>query len=139
MRELSAGLLGRGPWRFRSASSYTDPDFNADVQMLIGLGAVVRVSSQLEFGLRSLFCALEGSKYAAITAAGQSTDWLLGMSEALLKCNVDISHKHRIALTALLKRSERQCRSGTDTCTMFGRALRAALPNLCVAGAIAMF
>lgn len=78
------------------------PDFNADVQMLIGLGAVVRASSQLEFGLRSLFCALEGSKYAAITAAGQSTDWLLGMSEALLKCNVNISHKHRITLTALL-------------------------------------
>jgi hypothetical protein len=60
------------------------PDLNADVQMLVALGAVVRASAQLEAELRRLFCALQDSKYAAVTAAGQSAQWLLDMNKALL-------------------------------------------------------
>lgn len=78
------------------------PDFGADAQMLIALGAVVRAASKLEFGLRGLFCALEASKFACITAAGQSVGWLLEMSNALLARRQDISEEHRARLAALL-------------------------------------
>lgn len=82
------------------------PDFRADVQMLIALGAVVRAASQLELGLRMLFCALEGSKYAAVTAAGQQTTWLLDRSESVLKCRTEISDEHRARLGDLLRKTK---------------------------------
>ena len=60
------------------------PDLDADVQMLVALGAVVRASAQLEDKLRTLFCALQDSRFAVVTAAGQNAQWLLDMNRALL-------------------------------------------------------
>ncbi len=83
------------------------PDLDADVRMLVALGAVVRASSQLESTLRSLFVSLEGSKYAAITAAGQGATWLLDLCEALVKRHTDVSHERRAQLSDLLTRARR--------------------------------
>jgi len=78
------------------------PDLDLDSQMLIALGAVVRTASRLEDALRSLFCALEGTKYAAITAAGQSAGWLLDTCAAILSRRADVTEAQREQLRGLL-------------------------------------
>ncbi len=45
---------------------------------------------------------MEGTKYAAITAAGQSAAWLLDMCEALLKRRIDVGDEHRAKLVQVL-------------------------------------
>jgi hypothetical protein len=49
------------------------------------------------------FCALMGSKYAAIVAAGQSTTWLIDNCRALTEAHQQLSDGHRRGLLALLK------------------------------------
>lgn len=78
------------------------PDFAADGQLLMALGAVVRAASMLELQLRMLFCALEASKYATITAAGQGADWLIGMCQSLAAHRRDIDPAQQAGLEALL-------------------------------------
>jgi hypothetical protein len=51
------------------------------------LGELVEVSAHSDFVLRSLFCALIGSPYAAIVAAGQSTNWLIENCKAILQAH----------------------------------------------------
>ncbi|MCM3886151.1 hypothetical protein [Frankia sp. R82] len=82
--------------------SLRGPDLDADAQMLVALGAVVRAASMWEFSLRMLFCALEESKFAAVTAAGQEAGWLAEMCRALLDRHTEINEQHRAALTKLL-------------------------------------
>jgi hypothetical protein len=98
--------INRAPWptsvEVPLGIQLQGPDFDVDVQMLIGLGAVVRAASQLELGLRMLFCALDGSKYAAVTAAGQDASWLLERSESILKCRTEVPDEDRSRLAALL-------------------------------------
>ena len=77
-------------------------DLHLDVQMLIALGAIVRASSMLEFHLRSLFCALEEGKYAAVTAAGQNPKWLIDGCRALVDRRAGVADGSRDDLKALL-------------------------------------
>jgi hypothetical protein len=55
------------------------------------LGSVVQQSAQMEWVLRSVLCALVGSKYTAIIAAGQSSSWLLENCKAILKANLELT------------------------------------------------
>jgi hypothetical protein len=71
-------------------------------QRLMWLGLVVENSAKLEGALRSAFCALVGSKYAVIVAAGQNTAWLIEQCRALTKAHRDISEEHQAAILEVL-------------------------------------
>jgi hypothetical protein len=71
--------------------------------LLRGLGRVVRAASQLDHSLRTLFCALVGSKYAAVVAAGQPMEWLHTSCMALLKAHREMAPEHKEKLAALLR------------------------------------
>ena len=71
--------------------------------LLRSLGRTVQASSQFDHSLRGLFCALVGSKYAAVVAAGQTTDWLYGSCKALLNVHRELAPEHRDKLLALLR------------------------------------
>lgn len=78
------------------------PDFGADARMLLALGSVVRSASMADNVLRDLYCALIDSAYAAITAGGQMTDWLLTHCRALLKAKLDLPEDKKAELDGLL-------------------------------------
>jgi hypothetical protein len=73
-----------------------------DDRRLRELGAVVEASSQLEMQLRRAFCAMLGSKYAAIVGAGQQTIWLIDNCRAVLKAHREIDEAHRASVDAAL-------------------------------------
>ena len=67
---------------------------------LFALGSVTEQSARMEWVLRSIFCALIGSKYAAIVAGGQSTSWLLDNCRALVKANLEMTPEQKEELQA---------------------------------------
>jgi hypothetical protein len=71
--------------------------------LLRSLGRTVQAASQFDHALQMLFCALVGSKYAAVVAAGQTTDWLCGSCMALLKAHRELAPEHKDKLLALLQ------------------------------------
>ena len=73
-----------------------------DAQLLMALGSLVQTASGLESVLRMLFCALEDSKYGAVTAAGQSAEWLFSMNEALVARHAEIAPEPQADLKSLL-------------------------------------
>ncbi len=79
------------------------PDYDADVQMLVALGSVVRASSELESALRRLFCALEGSKDAAVKVAGENVEWIRKKCKSLLDRRDDITDQDRDQLKEILR------------------------------------
>lgn len=79
-------------------------------RLLIALGRVVQESAQLENVLRMAFCALVGSKYAAIVAAGQQVNWLIEQCRAVAREYREISDEHRNALLEVLG----ACRQAND-------------------------
>jgi hypothetical protein len=72
-------------------------------QMLMAVGFVAWASAQVDEVLRQLFCGLEGSKYAAVTAGGQGTNWLAQACKALAKWRDDVSVDHKNELFKLLE------------------------------------
>jgi hypothetical protein len=48
------------------------------------LGAVVEAAAGLALSLRYRFCALVGSKYAAVVCAGKESAWLIDHCEAIV-------------------------------------------------------
>jgi hypothetical protein len=86
----------------RRRSSLTEP-YDSDEAILTALGRVVRNAAYLDQELRMTFCALMGSKYAAIVAAGQSTTWLIDNCRALTEAHQQLSDGHRRSFLALLK------------------------------------
>jgi len=77
---------------------------------LTALGRVVQAASMLDQELRTAFCALMGTKYAAVVAGGQSTGWLVETCEALTKVHQRLSDEHRRKLLALLT----DCRQASE-------------------------
>jgi hypothetical protein len=77
--------------------------FESEDALLRGLGRTVQAASHFDRALQMLFCALMGSKYAAVVAAGQTTDWLCGSCMALLKVHKELAPEHKDRLIALLK------------------------------------
>lgn len=69
----------------------------------MALGAVVRAASVLDQTLRTLYCALVGSKYAVITASGQMTSWLLEETRAVVAVRRDLSDAQRGQLASSLE------------------------------------
>ena len=56
----------------------------------------------MEWVLRSVFCALVGSKYAAVVAGGQSLSWLLENCKALVKANLEMTQEQKDDIQAAL-------------------------------------
>jgi hypothetical protein len=77
-----------------------------DEQRYAALGRLVEAASSLEAGLRSTFCALVGSKYATIAAAGRSVDDLIETCSALTKANREISEPGRDEILSALRRAK---------------------------------
>ncbi|TWP47424.1 hypothetical protein FKR81_32445 [Lentzea tibetensis] len=90
------------------------PDLDEDARMLIGLGAVVRAASAADHTLRMLYCALVGSPYAVVIAAGQMTSQLIKDCRALINVRLDLTPESKIRILSLLnelhQRSERRNR-----------------------------
>jgi len=71
--------------------------------MFMAVGFVAWAAAQVDEVLRQVFCGLEESKYAAVTAGGQNTAWLLQACQGLAKCRDDLSADHRAELINLMK------------------------------------
>jgi hypothetical protein len=71
---------------------------------LLAFGHVVEWSASMEQILRSAFCSLVGSKYAAILAGGQTADGLIEDCKALAQAHHEMSAEHRDAILAALQR-----------------------------------
>ena len=78
----------------------------SDEARLVALGRVVDSASKLDFALRSLFCNLIGSKFAAVVAGGQMTTWLIENCKAVVKVHDELSDDQRLALDEILSRSK---------------------------------
>ena len=68
------------------------------------LGAVVEAAAALELSLRYKFCALIGSKYAAVVSAGKESAWLIDHCEAIVKVHREMDDDARHSLIAALRR-----------------------------------
>jgi hypothetical protein len=64
----------------------------------------------MEHSLRDAFCALVGSKYAAIVADGQPVNWLIEQCKALTDAHHDMTDEQRAAIKAALER----CRTANE-------------------------
>lgn len=71
---------------------------------LLALGQVIEWSASMEQILRSAFCSLVGSKYAAVLAGGQTADGLIEDCKALTRAHHEMSSEHREAILAALER-----------------------------------
>jgi len=74
------------------------PNIEADVHLLIALGNVVRAASMTDQALRGLYCALIGSPYAAITAAGQMSRQLIDWCQAVAKSRLDLTDEQKATI-----------------------------------------
>jgi hypothetical protein len=67
------------------------------------LGQVVETAAVMEISLRMAFCALLGSKYAAVVASSQETHWLIENCEALTRHHQELREDHRSAIHQALR------------------------------------
>jgi hypothetical protein len=79
-------------------------------ERLLALGSVIEASGTMEDLLRDAFCALVGSKFAAVVAGGQGADWLIGCCKALVEAHVEFPEAHRESVKAALQ----LCRSANE-------------------------
>jgi hypothetical protein len=76
----------------------------------IALGSVIIASGAMEDFLRDAFCALVGSKFAAVIAGGQGADWLIGYCQTLVEAHVELPVASRESVKAALQ----LCRSANE-------------------------
>lgn len=82
-----------------------DPDSDdRHTERLTLLGEVIELSAGMEGRLRQAFCALVGSKYAAVVAGGQAADWLIEQSKALADAHHEMPDVDRLTIKAALNR-----------------------------------
>jgi hypothetical protein len=74
---------------------------SSDEQMRL-LGEVTYWSAEMESLLRDAFCALVGSKFAAIAAARQSVTWLIEQCQALTDAHHEMPQTSRKAIKTAL-------------------------------------
>jgi hypothetical protein len=67
------------------------------------LGQVVETAAMMEISLRMAFCALLGSRYAAVVAGNQETHWLIENCEALARRHQELREGHRNAIRQALR------------------------------------
>jgi hypothetical protein len=71
-------------------------------EVMRNLGLVTHWHAMLDHNLRHAFCSLVGSKYAAVVAGGQGTDWLVKNCRAVAKVHREITDAQREAILAAL-------------------------------------
>jgi hypothetical protein len=88
------------------------PDSPPDVitPRLIELGMVTENSASMENVLRSAFCSLVGSKFAATVAGGQSAGWLIAQCGALTAVHREMPETDRQAI----ERALQKCSAAND-------------------------
>jgi hypothetical protein len=74
-----------------------------DFERRNALAQVVENSVLMEVMLRAAFCALMGSKYAAIVAGGQDASWLIGNCRAIVKFHRELPEDSKAAINDALK------------------------------------
>lgn len=67
------------------------------------LGQVVEMAAVMEISLRMAFCALLGSKYAAVVAESQETHWLTATCDTLVRHHRALNQAQREAIRATLR------------------------------------
>ena len=67
------------------------------------LGRLVEMAAVMEIALRMAFCALIGSRYAAVVAGGQETHWLIENCEAITRHRGDLAEAQRETIRAALR------------------------------------
>ena len=88
----------------------SDSSDDMQTKRLLALGSVITASGVLEDLLREAFCALVGSKFAAVVAGGQGADWLIGYCKALVEAHFELPEASRESVKAALQ----LCRSAND-------------------------
>jgi hypothetical protein len=88
----------------------SDPVNYMQTERLLALGSVITASGALEDLLRDAFCALVGSKFAAVVAGGQGADWLIGYCKALVEAHMELPEASRESVKAALQ----LCRSANE-------------------------
>src|SRR5262245_26956318 len=77
-------------------------DLQNDARMLTAMGALIRESSELEIGLRTLCCALDRRNIPAAVAAAQGAARLREYCQELLRSRCDIAVADKAQLRLLL-------------------------------------
>jgi hypothetical protein len=75
--------------------------------LMRSLGQVTHLSAVMDYTLRSAFCSLVGSKYAAVVAGGQGTDWLIRNCRAVAKVHRELTDAGRDAILEALDACEK--------------------------------
>lgn len=88
----------------------SDPVDHMRTEQLLALGSVITVSGSMEDLLRDAFCALVGSKFAAVVAGGQGADWLIGYCKDLVDAHMELPEASRESVKAALQ----LCRSANE-------------------------
>ena len=73
-----------------------------EIKQAAALGVVIKASAHLEDGLRDAFSSLVGSKYAAVVAGGQGTEWLVDNCRAVLKVHREIAPDNKSPIDSAL-------------------------------------
>jgi hypothetical protein len=81
----------------------SDPVNYMQTERLLALGSVITASGAMENLLRDAFCALVGSKFAAVVAGGQGADWLIGYCIALVEAHMELPEASRESVKAALQ------------------------------------
>jgi hypothetical protein len=81
---------------------------------LVALGLITEWSATLEETLRKAFCALTGTKFAAVVAGGQPASWLIGQCKALAAVRKDLPPPARKAIREALESCEQATRRRND-------------------------
>ncbi len=70
---------------------------------LVSVGMIVNQAAMLDRVLEQAFCALVGSKYAALVASGQNTSWLTEHCKVLADAHAELPESARQAIAEALK------------------------------------
>jgi hypothetical protein len=67
------------------------------------LGRLVEMAAVMEIALRMAFCALIGSRYAAVVAGAQETHWLIENCEAIARHRDDLAEAQHETIRVALR------------------------------------
>jgi hypothetical protein len=106
----AGGRLSNGAGVQNNAGMSSDPADYMRTERLLALGSVITASGAMEDLLRDAFCALVGSKFAAVVAGGQGADWLIGYCKDLIDAHMELPEASRESVKAALQ----LCRSANE-------------------------
>jgi hypothetical protein len=95
------------------------------LQRQAALGAVIEASASMEWALREAFCALVGSRFAKVIAAGQSVAWLVDSCGALIDAHEEVPAPARQAIRKALA----DCRAANESRNHLVHGIKSAILN----------